>query len=256
MSRQHLSQAEVRRFHDEGFLGPFVLCTPEQMSTIRERIVGEVLPAVMERPDKQRHLDCRVIYELCSHPAILDRIESLVGPDIVLWQSRIVVKEPGAKLITWHTDDNYLHIEPRLNFSAWVAIDETTADNGAVRLLPGSHKLTIPHIEAGPEVYSPQQADPRYFDEHGPVVEMQLKPGEFFLFTDRTLHQSGPNRTDRPRLGLAVRLTVPLVRVDHELGVIVVRGQDRLGFNRVVQPPSEREGVAMPSFASVDAAMR
>jgi ectoine hydroxylase-related dioxygenase (phytanoyl-CoA dioxygenase family) len=233
----HLSPAEIRRFHDEGYLGPYVLCSPAEMAVIRQKIVDEVLPTVMQRPDKQRHLDSRIIYELCSHPAILDRIESLIGPDILLWQSRLVIKDPGAKLVTWHTDDNYLHIEPRLNFSAWIAIDETTAENGAVRLLPGTHKLTIPHIAAEPDVYSPQQADPRYFDEHGPVVEMQLLPGQFFLFTDRTLHQSGPNHTNRARIGLAVRLTVPFVRVDHELGVLVVRGQDRLGFNKVVQPP-------------------
>jgi hypothetical protein len=44
----------------------------------------------------------------------------------MLWQSCIVSKQPGAKLITWHTDDNYLHIERRLNFSAWIALDETT----------------------------------------------------------------------------------------------------------------------------------
>lgn len=232
-----LSRAEIQQFHDRGYLGPYVLCSPALMAEIRARIVADVLPTVMARPDKQRHLDARIVYELCTHPAVLDRIESLIGPDVLLWQSRIVTKEPGAKLITWHTDDHYLHIEPRLNFSAWIALDETTEHNGTVRLIPGSHKLTIPHIPATGDVYSPMQADPRHFDADGPVVEMRLQPGEFFLFTDRTLHQSGPNRTERARMGLAVRFTAPLVRVDHDLGVLVVRGQDRLGFNKVVMPP-------------------
>jgi ectoine hydroxylase-related dioxygenase (phytanoyl-CoA dioxygenase family) len=238
MTEHSLSPVEIQRFHDEGYLGPFVLCSPARMAEVRAQVLGEVLPAVMARPDKQRHLDARIIYDLCTHPAVLDRIESLVGPDILLWQSRIVSKEPGAKLITWHTDDHYLHIEPRLNFSAWIAIDETTEHNGAVRLLPGTHKLTIPHIPTTGDVYSPMQADPRYFDADGPVVEMRLQPGQFFLFTDRTLHQSRPNRTEHTRMGLAVRFTVPLVRVDHDLGVLVVRGQDRLGFNKIVSPPA------------------
>jgi len=237
--RSHsLSPAEIRQYHDEGYLGPYVLCSPAQMAELRAKIVDEVLPTLMARPDKQRHLDARVVYDLCTHPAVLDRIESLVGPDVLLWQSRIVTKEPGAKLITWHTDDNYLKIEPRLNFSAWIALDETTEQNGAVRLMPGTHKLTIPHIPSTGDVYSPMQADPRYFDENGRVVEMRLQPGEFFLFTDRTLHQSGPNHTAQARIGLAVRFTVPLVRIDHDLGVLVVRGQDRLGFNEIVQPPA------------------
>jgi ectoine hydroxylase-related dioxygenase (phytanoyl-CoA dioxygenase family) len=236
--RSHsLSRAEIQRFHDEGYLGPFELCSPAQMAEYRAQIVAQVLPTDMARPDKQRHLDVRLVYDLCTHPAVLDRIESLVGPDILLWQSRIVSKEPGAKLITWHTDDNYLRIEPRLNFSAWIALDETTEHNGAVRLLPGTHKLTIPHIPSSGDVYSPMQADPRYFDADGPVVEMRLQAGQFFLFTDRTLHQSPPNHTDQARLGLAVRFTVPLVRIDHDLGVLVVRGEDRLGFNKIVSPP-------------------
>lgn len=239
IERSHsLSRAEVQRFHDEGYLGPFVLCSPAQMAECRAQIVEQVLPTAMPRPDKHRHLDARVVHDLCTHPAVLDRIESLVGPDIVLWQSRIVCKEPGAKLITWHTDDNYLHIEPRLNFSAWIALDETTEHNGAVRLLPGTHKLTIPHIPATGDVYSPMEADPRHFDADGPVVEMHLQPGEFFLFTDRTLHQSPPNNTVHTRMGLAARFTVPLVRVDHDLGVLVVRGHDRLGFNKVATPPA------------------
>lgn len=238
IERSHsLSRAEVQRFHDQGYLGPFVLCSPAQMAECRVQIIEKVLPATMARPDKQRHLDARIVYDLCSHPAVLDRIESLVGPDIVLWQSRIVSKEPGAKLVTWHTDDNYLHLEPRLNFSAWIAIDETTEHNGAVRLLPGTHKLTLPHVPTTADVYSPMQADPRYFDANGPAVEMCLQPGEFFLFTDRTLHQSPPNNTAHTRLGLAVRFTVPFVRVDHDLGVLVVRGQDRLGFNKIASPP-------------------
>jgi ectoine hydroxylase-related dioxygenase (phytanoyl-CoA dioxygenase family) len=238
IERSHsLSRDEIQRFHDEGYLGPFVLCSPAQMVECRAQIVEQVLSAAMDRPDKQRHLDARVVYDLCTHPAVLDRIESLVGPDILLWQSRIVSKEPGAKLVTWHTDDNYLRIEPRLNFSAWIALDETTEHNGAVRMLPGTHKLTIPHIPTSEDVFSPMQADPRYFDADGPVVEMRLRPGQFFLFTDRTLHQSPPNNTAKTRLGLAVRFTAPLVRVDHDLGVLVVRGEDRLGFNKIVSPP-------------------
>jgi ectoine hydroxylase-related dioxygenase (phytanoyl-CoA dioxygenase family) len=238
IERSHsLSRDEIQRFHDEGYLGPFVMCSPAQMAECRAQIVEQVLSAAMARPDKQRHLDARAVYDLCTHPAVLDRIESLVGPDILLWQSRIVSKEPGAKLVTWHTDDNYLHLEPRLNYSAWIAIDETTECNGAVRMLPGTHKLTIPHIPTSGDVFSPMQADPRYFDADGPVVEMRLQPGQFFLFTDRTLHQSPPNNTAHARLGLAVRFTVPLVRVDHDLGVQVVRGEDRLGFNRIASPP-------------------
>ena len=76
MTEYSLSRAEIQRFHDEGYLGPFVLCSPAQMAEYRAQIVDRVLPAVMARADKQRHLDERVVYDLCTHPAVLDRIEA------------------------------------------------------------------------------------------------------------------------------------------------------------------------------------
>jgi ectoine hydroxylase-related dioxygenase (phytanoyl-CoA dioxygenase family) len=243
-----LSKAEVLRFQDEGYLGPFELCTPEEMATIRERINREVLttegPCKDSNPTGQcRHLDCRVVYDLCSHPAIVDRMAAIYGPDLMLWRSNFFIKNPGDKEIPWHQDGNYWPIEPAINISAWLAIDESTVENSCVQLIPGTHRKTIAHIKSTPEMVFAEMADPVRYDA-SKAINMELKPGQFFLFNERTLHHSFPNRSNKRRLGLAVRVTVPFVRVYYEGGRlfpahknIMLCGEDRMGFNRMTTPP-------------------
>ena len=92
----------------------------------------------------------------------MDRVEGILGPDIVLWQSNFFNKPPGAKEIPWHQDMNFWssEIEPGINVSAWLAIDDTDVTNSCVQLMPGSHRKMIPHVKATPEQAFRQQGDP------------------------------------------------------------------------------------------------
>ena len=84
------------------------------------------------------------MYDLCADPAITDRVVSLLGPDIVLWSSNFWTKQPGGKEVPWHQDINYWPLDPPLNVTAWLAIDEATVENSCVRIIPGSHKKMLP----------------------------------------------------------------------------------------------------------------
>ena len=92
----------------------------------------------------------------------------------------------------------------------------------------------IPHVESTPEVQFNQMGDPDYIDLSD-IVTLEMEPGEFILFNERTLHQSDPNHSNTRRIGLAVRVIIPIVKVlnwdspDHTL--ITISGQDRLGIN-------------------------
>src|SRR5690242_4725827 len=109
-----LTREEVLRFMNEGYLGPFTLCSPEEMAVLRGRIEREVLtdPGPSGNPVQSRHLDRRVVYDICSHPAIVDRMAAIFGPDLVLWRSNFFTKEPGAREIPWHQDFQYWPLEP------------------------------------------------------------------------------------------------------------------------------------------------
>ncbi len=194
------------------------------------------------RQGQSRHLDNRTVFDLCAHDAIVERIHSLMGPDLILWRSNFFNKEAGGAEIPWHQDFNYWPIEPVINISAWLALDEATVENSCVRLIPGSHKEVLPHITAKDGMAFQQMAAPDSFDASR-AVAMELKPGEFFIFNEKLLHQSEPNRSGRRRLGLAVRITVPWVRVDSAKifaghYCLLLRGEDRFGFNQMGPAPA------------------
>ena len=152
-------------------------------------------------------------------------------------------KEPGGSEIPWHQDQNYWPLRTRLlNLSAWLALDPATVENSCVQLIPGSHKSVLPHIMAKEGMAFQEMADPASYDA-SKAINMELKPGEFFLFTEKLLHHSEPNRSDKRRLGLAVRITLPWVRVDSPKVClnhhnILLRGEDRFGFNKMGPAPA------------------
>ena len=190
--------------------------------------------------DQSRHLDSPIVYDLCSRPAIVEKMASIVGPDLVLWRSNFFNKGPGSNEIPWHQDWNYWPLNPVINISAWLAIDAATTENSCVQIIPGSHKKEIKHIRSTEGMVFDEMADPAHFDASR-AIDMVLKPGEFFLFNEKTMHHSNPNRSQKRRLGLAIRVTVPNVKIDHSKmfeghKVILLRGEDRHQLNQSMQP--------------------
>ena len=242
---QILSPEDVKFFHSEGYLGPFTMMSEAQMGRCRpcleETIYGSKESPIAHQPLKSRHIDDRLVYDLCSHPAVLSRISQILGPNLILWQSNFFNKEPNTQAYPWHQDSNFWAqaIEPPINVSAWLAIDDTDQNNSCVQLFAGSHKRNYPHVKTtsfAPEFS--QQADPSAipFDQEA-IVSMELKAGEFFLFNERTLHRSSANQSKRRRLGLAIRITTPLTRVYKNHPVFLVKGEDGLRFNNLANPP-------------------
>lgn len=242
-----LSPQQIDQFHGEGYAGPFAAVMPDEMAEIRQRIETDVLTC--DGPSQNRlqarHLDHRFVYDLAAGPTIADRVASLVGDDLMLWTTYFVSKDPGGAEIPWHQDANYWPIEPAINISAWLAIDPVTTVNSCVNIIPGSHRAVIPHVKAREGMAFGQEADPQQVDA-SKAISMELKPGEFFLFTERLLHQSNPNTSDLRRMGMAMRYSLPWVKIlDHEApplfpghACVMARGEDRFGFNRFTQPPS------------------
>ena len=80
-----------------------------------------------------------------------------------------------------------------------------------------------------------EMADPEYVDTEQRIV-LEMQPGEFILFNERTLHFSEPNLSDSRRIGLAVRVIIPIVNVleydSPEHGVQLIRGEDSMGVQQ------------------------
>ena len=244
-TNNQLTRAEVDFFVENGYLGPYAAMSPAEMATVRRQIEADVLAS--DGPNSRsrgqsRHMDQPVVYDLATHPAIIDRIAGILGPDLVVWATNFWNKAPGGAEIPWHQDINFWPLEPPLNTSAWIAIDEVTVENSCVQIIPGSHRQSLPHTKATGVAFG-KMADPDAFDATG-AINMELKPGEFFIFSERTLHRSSVNTSDKRRLGMSVRVTLPIVHIGQDGSplheghtAILARGKDRMGFNRYAGRP-------------------
>jgi len=130
-----LSKSDVERFHPDGFLGPIRAFSPEAMDQFAEGVA-----TILSGKDgsHHRHLDSRAIYEMCASPEIVGKSSGISGPDIMLWASNFFVKYPGARETPWHQDQNTgvpAVLEPPLNVSVWLAIDEVRAANSCMKFL-------------------------------------------------------------------------------------------------------------------------
>ena len=239
-----LSTEEMDQFRTQGFLGPFALCSPEEMGATRPAIeaVLESEPPDHRQKVHNRHLDHRLIWDLATDPEIIGRMQCLYGDDLLMWRTNFFVKEPGAKEIPWHQDHNYWPLEPPVIASAWIAIDESTVENSCLQVIPGSHRRTLPHVRATADMGFVEMGDLDYLDL-SQAVDLETRPGEFILFNERTVHHSESNRSQKRRIGLAVRVVVPIVSVlkydAPEHALVQISGRDSMGFNKVVDPLTE-----------------
>ncbi len=236
MKNTILDANEIKKFRVQGYLGPYSLCSVDEMSQIAKQIqlVLNTDPPDHKNRVHNRHLDDQLVHELSTDPQIVKRMTCLYGDDLLLWRTNFFVKETGAKEIPWHQDFNYWPLEPPIIVSAWIAIDPSTVENGCLKIIPGSHRRVIPHVESKPNVQFNRMGDPDYIDLSD-IVTLEMKPGEFILFNERTLHQSDPNHSNTRRIGLAVRVIIPIVKVldwdSPEHTLITINGNDQFGIN-------------------------
>lgn len=263
-----LSAPERDQFRTDGFLGPIDLMPAKEMADVLaglDEVLQTAGPAPAP-PDSSgrlasmlpsdsgaspvpfiecRHLDSPEVYRLCTNPVLLGVARELYGEDLLLWRSTFIHKGEGGPEFRWHQDwggvfgqyEDQYGLEPPLSFSFWIALTEATEDNGCLRFVPGVRRVLRP-VPAGDGPRATLLVDESEVDEDR-AVSMPLRPGQCVLFTDRALHASSANRTDSPRRALAVRLTVPAVKVrphfpDH--ACVLVSGRDTAGLNTLVEP--------------------
>jgi ectoine hydroxylase-related dioxygenase (phytanoyl-CoA dioxygenase family) len=203
-----LTQAQ-RDFYDrEGYLCPLPCLTAEAAGEARASLTRFRNATGMSAGDIvfKGHLAFPWSFELASHPAILNPVEDIVGPNILVFASKFWIKEAGdGGFVTWHQDSAYFGIEPVELASVWVALTDSTPANGCVRAIPGTHKgPTLRHVERKGDrnLLARGQRIDRGIDETA-AVDFVLRVGEFSMHDVRLVHGSLPNEGAGPRIGLA-----------------------------------------------------
>lgn len=240
-----LSQAEQEAFHADGFLmaGPGA----DLRASLPARELSEQLlatPGPAPDPAVERHLDDPLTYTLCTLPQIIERVASLLGPDLLLWHSRYFSRCAGDPPVPWHQDGPFWSMEPVHCVSAWVALDDANVENGCVYAVPGSNHTPLPQVPSSGTGRFGRKADISRYDVSG-AIPLEMPRGQFFLFDSWMLHRSGINPGAGARLAISMQFIPPQVKLGLErlqkrvpdYGVQVVRGADTLGLNPVVAAP-------------------
>jgi ectoine hydroxylase-related dioxygenase (phytanoyl-CoA dioxygenase family) len=158
------------------------------------------------------HATCRSIWDLATHPAVVAAVRSLLGEELIVWGTHFFAKEPGdPRTVAWHQDGPYWPFTPLATVTAWIAIDDSDAGNGAMQVVPGSHQRgVLPWRECRPDEPSVlgRSMD---LDARAAPVPIELRAGEFSLHHDLLIHGSAANRSSRRCCGLTVRYCPPWV---------------------------------------------
>lgn len=233
------------RYARDGYLCPLEILGPAEAAAHRARLErAEAAQGPLHYRAKP-HLLLTSVGEIARHRRLLDAVEALLGPDILLWDSGYVIKEPGeGRFVAWHQDLTYWGLDSDAMVTAWVALSPATPESGCMRCVPGSHRQGgKPHrdIRAAGNILHRGQDASEHVDE-SLAVEMALAPGQASLHHGWLFHASGENRSNDRRIGLTLQYLAPSarqLRTDAESATLV-RGADRFGHFRP-EPPCERD---------------
>ena len=259
-----LSPAQVSQYHRDGFLFPFRVLSPVEVLEFRSGLEDlEARLCAARRnflPLWQCHLHFRWAYDLATHPRILDIVEEIIGPNILVHTSSVFRKNPGdSASIPWHQDGHYWRMSPPTLVSAWIALTESTIDNGCMQVIPGSHHERLPHssIRRGSNMLASGLTLEQPPKESS-AVNVILAPGQISLHHLNLVHGSKQNRTHESRVGFAVRYAAPEVRQElpHHSAVLA-RGKDVChNYDLLREPPGDNVESGIASLAELVAWIR
>lgn len=217
----HIDPKHADLYWEDGYLFPMravssqqALKWRKQLEALEAKWLDNGLPLPLNTY-KRVNAQCvmPLACEIGLHPAILDIVEGVLGPNIMLYSVEFLIKEPHTKhVVTMHQDLTYWGMGDMDNIlTAWLAVSDATTQSGCMDFVKGSHKNPIlPHEDS--------------FDEHNLLsrgqeiaveiaeedkVAVELMAGQISLHHGLTIHGSGPNSSDDRRIGVAIRYMSP-----------------------------------------------
>jgi non-haem Fe2+, alpha-ketoglutarate-dependent halogenase len=254
-----LSPAAIEQYARDGYVFPISVLWPEEARQYRERLeraerdLGGPLRGVYRiKP----HLLFTWLADLVRHPAILDAVEDVLGPDILCWNTSFFTKEarsPG--FVSWHQDATYWGLSEPDVVTAWVAFTESTLANGNMRVIPASHRAPVPHVDTfHPDNLLSRGQEITVEVDESLAADIILQAGEMSLHHVLMVHGSGANLSADRRIGFAIRY-IP-TRISQTGGprdsATLVRGTDAFGhFEPEPRPRADLEPAMLALHAEI-----
>ena len=236
MNAQHVRETWER----DGYVSPL---------RVFDETTAKAHRAVMEQTEAEHgklhykykmHSVLRSPWEIATNETLLDAVEAILGPNILLYNVCYIVKEPAATtFISWHQDLTYWGLSNDNQVSAWVALSPSTAQSGCMRMIPGSHKQgRVNHSEIKSDDNALALGQTVQGVDESRSVLTPLSPGEASLHHGWTLHASMPNESEDRRIGVNIQyLATDCRQTQHEEdSAILVRGEDHFRHFKVDAP--------------------
>jgi len=244
-----LNEAQVTQYHEQGFVSPVRVIGEQAAGAIRQRLeeyersTGGPLRGNLRH---KSHLLFTFVSELVHHPAVLDAVEDLYGPDLLCWTTNFFIKEAdNPAFVSWHQDSTYWGLSSPDVVTAWIALTRSDEASGAMSVIPGSHRMDqIPHRDTfDPRNLLTRGQEVAVDVDASKAVRLDLRPGEMSLHHVRIVHGSAPNRSANRRIGLAIRYIPTSVRQLHgKDSATLVRGRDTFcGFEHEPVPSADMQ---------------
>ncbi|MCY4130815.1 MAG: phytanoyl-CoA dioxygenase family protein [Gammaproteobacteria bacterium] len=248
-SPKTLTESQISYFNENGFIEKLHLF--DSMEANEHRRKFDSLLAEFQRRSRDAYsingYQTRIdfIWDIATNPLLLDYVEDLLGPNIVLWGSHYFCKSPSdLREVPFHQDATYWPFRPFKTVTVWLAVDDVSRNMGPMCFMPGSHRdgklawrQRNENVVLGLEVED--------YTRYGKPQPLLLKAGEFSLHADLLVHGSKPNKSDKRRCGLTLRYVPPDVRLIDERyanwikNAIICRGEDTSGYwPKQTRPPA------------------
>lgn len=243
---------KVAQWRHDGFLSPFPMLDAAELEECRQglaRYEAWLGSPVNAHPEmKWRTMPYLLMpwaARLARDRRILDRVEDLLGPDILIFTGTFFIKEPHSPTIAaWHQDSTYYGLEPREEVTVWIALTEASEAAGCMDALSfRGRPRQLSHVSRVVEnsVNRAGQVITEPLDDSAPV-SMPLRPGSFSMHHGLCPHRSGPNTSPHRRIGLGLNYIPAHARPSGTVrqAALLVRGIDRFGnFEPAAWPANE-----------------
>jgi ectoine hydroxylase-related dioxygenase (phytanoyl-CoA dioxygenase family) len=252
LSDGRLTDAHRDQYWQDGYLFPIPVMPADEARALRAELEsietqwrdnGLPLPlATYKRVNA--HVVMPLAHRIGADPRLLDVVEGILGPDIMIYSVEFFIKEPNTRhKVSMHQDLTYWGLgEIDGLVTAWLALSPATPASGCMDFVRASHKNPIlPHedtfaednlLSRGQEVKV--DVDPK------DRVPIEIHPGQISLHHGLTIHGSGPNTTDDRRIAAVVRYCTPAIK--QQVGdtdfALLVRGRDTHNHFDSVTPPT------------------
>jgi ectoine hydroxylase-related dioxygenase (phytanoyl-CoA dioxygenase family) len=223
-----LTRAQIEFFHEYGYCAGIPMLNAEQVAKLREELADLTNPDYPGNhlfheyhSNESQNPDTVLFHALGAwrikpafhdilwNPAFVMPASQLLDGPVRFWHDQLFCKPVRhGGVVAWHQDYSYwTRTQPMQHLTCWIALDDSTRDNGCVQYIPGSHRwplLPITGLTGNMDeiqtVLSEEQR--RQFQP----VAIELKAGEATFHHPLMVHGSYENRTDRPRRATVINL--------------------------------------------------